>query len=169
MANENEMNNNNNNTENQESLSPEEMLQKLMRESVPKEKFDELQKQYNDFFAKVANGHFTGEEEGERELTEDEQQQRFFKAVDTLNKHKFHGSVEFMENALIVDDYLVSHGQRSAFAPSRGDITADVDILTENMNAIFRECLEQASGDNDMCSMNFAKCIDTQYKTGSRV
>ena len=165
MANENEMNNN----ENQESPSPEEMLQKLMRESVPKEKYDELQKKYNDFFRDVATGHFTGAEEGERELTEDEKQQKFFKAVDTLNKHKFHGSVEFMENALIIDDYLVSHGQRSAFAPSRGDVTADVETMTENMNAIFRECLEQASGDNDLCSMNFAKCIDTQYKTGSRV
>ena len=126
--------------ETQETINPEEALARLMRESVPKEKFDALQKQYNDFFASVANGSFTTGEEAEREPTEDEKQQEFYKAVDTIYKHKFHGSAEFMKNAVIIDDYLVSHGQRSAFAPSRGELTPDIEASTENFNELLKDC-----------------------------
>lgn len=153
--------------ETQESVSPEEALARLMRESVPKEKFDALQKQYNDFFASVANGSFTTGEEAEREPTEDEKQQEFYRAIDTIYKHKFHGSAEFMKNAVIIDDYLVSHGQRSAFAPSRGELTPDIEASTENFNELLKDCLEAGDGDDTLTSAYFAKQIDTPYKTGT--
>lgn len=153
--------------EQQETMTPEETLAKLMRDSVPKEKYDELRNQYNAFFNKVANGRFTGEEK-EQEPTEDEKQQEFFKAIDKLYNRKTRGSVEFMENALIVDNYLVSHGQRSAFAPSRGDVTPDVESITEAMNEIFKSCVEQSNGNNNICSAHFSDLIDTKILTGSR-
>ena len=90
--------------------SPEEILQELMRNSVPKAQYDALDKQYKEFFAKVANGQFPSGEGGEKEPTEDEKQQRFYKAIDTIYNRKFKGSVEFMENATIINDYLVEHG-----------------------------------------------------------
>lgn len=150
-----------------ETLNPEEALAKLMRESVPKAEYEKLQQQYNDFFSRVASGQFT-DEEGERAPTEDEQQQEFFKAVDTIYNHKFHGSAEFMKNALIVDNYLVAHGQRSAFAPSRGDITPDIEVSNENFNRFLQDCLEQGQGDDTLTSAYFAKQIDTPYRTGTR-
>ena len=156
------------NNEQQEPLNPEEALAKLMRDSVPKEKYDALQKQYNDFFNKVANGHFTDEEAKEQEPTEDEKQQAFFQAIDKLYNRKTHGSVEFMENALIIDNYLVSHGQRSAFAPSRGDVTPDIDSVTEAVNATLQSCVDQSNGSDSICSAHYADSIDTKFMTGSR-
>ena len=120
--------------------SPEEMLKDLMRNSVPKEEFDKLQTQYTEFLAKVASGQFTGGEEKGQEPTEDEKQQAFYRAIDKINNHKFKGSVEFMENATIINDYLVEHGERSAFAPSRGDITPEIESRCEN----FSEALKDA-------------------------
>ena len=148
--------------------NPEEMLQKLMRDSVPKAEYDALKKQYNEFFAKVANGQFQSEEGGEKEPTEDEKQQRFYKAIDTIYNRKFKGSVEFMENALIIDDYLVAHGERSAFAPSRGDITPDIESRCENFNEALKDALEDANGNDRICSLRFAEQIDTPYAVGSR-
>ena len=148
--------------------NPEEILKQLMRESVPKAEFDALQKQYNEFFAKVASGQFQSEEGGEKkELTKDEKQQRFYKAVDTIYNRKFKGSVEFMENALIIDDYLVSQGERSAFAPSRGDITPDIESRCENFNEAMKDALEDANGNDRICSLRFAEAIDTPYAVGS--
>lgn len=152
----------------QETLSPEEALAKLMRESVPKAQYDALQKQYNDFFSKVASGRFTEEDEGEREPSEDEKQQQFFKAVDTIYHRKFHGSKDFMDNALIIDNYLTSHGQRSAFAPSRGDITADIENQCEAFNKYLQECIDNCGGDDSICSANFASAIDTPFKNVPR-
>ena len=148
--------------------NPEEMLQKLMRDSVPKAEYEALKKQYNEFFAKVANGQFQSEEGGEKEPTEDEKQQRFYKAIDTIYNRKFKGSVEFMENALIIDDYLVAHGERSAFAPSRGDITPDIESRCENFNEAMKDALEDANGNDRICSLRFAEQIDTPYAVGSR-
>lgn len=147
--------------------NPEDMLQKLMRDSVPKAEYDALKKQYNEFFAKVASGQFGGEGGGEKEPTEDEKQQRFYKAIDTIYNRKFKGSVEFMENALIIDDYLVSHGERSAFAPSRGDITPDIEAKTETFKDILTDSLEAADGNDRMCSTYFSNCIDAPM-AGSR-
>ena len=149
--------------------NPEEMLQELMRNSVPKAKYDALDKQYKEFFAKVANGQFQSGEGGEKkELTEDEKQQKFYKAVDTIYNRKFKGSVEFIENALIIDDYLVSHGERSAFAPSRGDITPDIESRCENFTEAMKDALEDANGNDRICSLRFAEAIDTTSAVGSR-
>ena len=148
--------------------NPEEMLQKLMRDSVPKAEYDALKKQYNEFFAKVASGQFGGEEGGEKEPTEDEKQQRFYKAIDTIYNRKFKGSVEFMENATIINDYLVAHGERSAFAPSRGDITPEIESRCENFSEALKDALEDANGNDRICSLRFAEQIDTPYAVGSR-
>lgn len=156
-----------NQTEN-EPLNPEEALAKLMRESVPKEEYDKLKKQYNDFFSKVASGRFTEEEQGEREPSEDEKQQEFYRAVDTIYRRKFRGPVEFMKNARIVDEYLTSHGQRSAFAPSRGDITTDIENQCEAFNNYLKECLDNCGDDDSICSANFACGIDTPFKNVPR-
>ena len=154
--------------ETQESVSPEEALARLMRESVPKEKFDALQKQYNDFFASVANGSFTTGEEAEREPSEDDKEQEFYKAVMNIYKHDhFLGSPEFMEDAIIIDDYLTSHGQRSAFANSEGEITPEADVNNQNLTDLFKACLEASDGDPTLCSAFYAKHIDTPYKTGT--
>lgn len=152
----------------EQTMTPEETLAKLMRESVPKEQYEALQKQYNDFFQNVASGHFTKTEEGTQEPTEDEKQQEFYKAIDTINSRKFHGPVQFMENALIIDNYLKEHGQRSAFAPSRGDITADIETQNETLNEIFQDALEAADGDDNLCTAYFAKCVDAPLRTGRR-
>ena len=148
--------------------TPEEMLQELMRNSVPKAKYDALDKQYKEFFAKVANGQFQSEEGGEKEPTEDEKQQRFYKAIDTIYNRKFKGSVEFMENATIINDYLVEHGERSAFAPSRGDITPEIESRCENFSEALKDALEDANGNDRICSLRFAEQIDTPYAVGSR-
>lgn len=148
--------------------SPEEMLKDLMRNSVPKEEYDKLQKQYNEFFAKVASGNFTSGEEKGKEPTEDEKQQAFYRAIDKINNHKFKGSVEFMENALIIDNYLVEHGHRSAFAPSRGEISQDIQNQTEDFNEVLKDALEAGDGDDSLCSLYFARMVDTPYKVGTR-
>lgn len=153
--------------ETQETLNPEEALAKLMRESVPKEKYDALQKQYNEFFSSVCDGSFS-DANAQREPSEDDKEQEFYKAVMNIYKHDhFLGSPEFMEDAIIIDDYLTSHGQRSAFANSEGEITPEADVNNQNLTELFKACLEASDGDPTLCSAFFAKHIDTPYKTGT--
>lgn len=149
-------------------LDPIEQLKKLRSETVPLERYRAMEAERNKLYSELANGHFTREEGGEKEETEDEKQQKFYKAIDTIYNHKFKGSNEFIKNALIIDDYLVSHGQRSAFAPSRGEITTDIQNNTEEFNSVLKDSLEAGDGDDTLCSVYFAKCINTPYPVGSR-
>ena len=48
--------------EEQESMSPEEVLVKMKETMVPKEEANKWQKKYNDLFQRVANGTFSGED-----------------------------------------------------------------------------------------------------------
>ena len=73
-----------------------------------------------------------------------------------------------MSNALVIDNYLREHGQRSAFAPSRGEISTEIESQTEDFNQVLKDSLEAADGDDTLCSVYFAKMIDTPYKVGSR-
>lgn len=148
--------------------TPEEMLKELMRNSVPKAEYEALKKQYNEFFAKVATGQYSGEEGGKKEPTEDEKQQEFYKAIDIINNRKFKGSIDFMKNALIIDDYLVSHGERSAFAPSRGKITPEIESDCTEFKDVLKDCLADAEGSDRRCSLAFSEAIDTPYEVGSR-
>lgn len=148
--------------------TPEEMLKNLMRNSVPKEQYDQLLKEHNEFFAAVANGQYSRSGEPGKQVTEDDKQQEFYRAIDKIYNRKFKGSVEFMENALVIDNYLREHGQRSAFAPSRGEISTEIESQTEDFNQVLKDSLEAADGDDTLCSVYFAKMIDTPYKVGSR-
>ena len=161
------MNENETMNEQQETMTPEETLEKLMQNSVPKEKYDALQQKYNSFFSEVANGHFGTEKEDEAPSEEDKRK-KFEEALRKLYERKTHGSAEFFENALIVDDYLVEHGHRSGFVESMGDVSPESESNGEAFKEILRESLDVSGGNSYLCSANFADCIDTKIVTGSR-
>lgn len=140
---ENEVNNN-------EVMSPEEVLVKMQETMVPKEEANKWQTKYNELFQKVANGTFSGEDKPapktEIELKADYENN--LKALADISKPM--GPVEQFERLLAVDDYLTSHRQRSCFAPSEGTITSDIATSCQNMHDLLESAVAQAEGSNEI-------------------
>lgn len=130
--------------------SPEEVLVQMKENMVPKEEAQKWQQKYNELFRSVANGTFSGEDKVP-EKTEEEKKADFEGKIkrlgDSTNKMS---PLDMFQTMLDIDDYLTSHGQRSGFAPSEGEITPEIETSCEKTRDLLRTVIERSEGSNEV-------------------
>ena len=130
--------------------SPEEVLVQMKENLVPKEEAQKWQNKYNELFRSVANGTFSGEDKVP-EKTEEELKADFEGKIkrlgDSTNKMS---PLDMFQTMLDIDDYLTSHGQRSGFAPSEGEITPEIETSCEKTRDLLRTVIERSEGSNEV-------------------
>ena len=130
--------------------SPEEVLVQMKENLVPKEEAQKWQNKYNELFRSVANGTFSGEDKVP-EKTEEEKKADFEGKIkrlgDSTNKMS---PLDMFQTMLDIDDYLTSHGQRSGFAPSEGEITPEIETSCEKTRDLLRTVIERSEGSNEV-------------------
>ena len=130
--------------------SPEEVLVQMKESMVPKEEAQKWQQKYNELFRSVANGTFSGEDKVP-EKTEEEKKADFEGKIkrlgDSTNKMS---PLDMFQTMLDIDDYLTSHGQRSGFAPSEGEITPEIETSCEKTRDLLRTVIERSEGSNEV-------------------
>lgn len=130
--------------------SPEEVLVQMKENMVPKEEAQKWQQKYNELFRSVANGTFSGEDKVP-EKTEEEKKADFEGKIkrlgDSTNKIS---PLDMFQTMLDIDDYLTSHGQRSGFAPSEGEITPEIETSCEKTRDLLRTVIERSEGSNEV-------------------
>ena len=130
--------------------SPEEVLVQMKENMVPKEEAQKWQQKYNELFRSVANGTFSGEDKVP-EKTEEELKADFEGKIkrlgDSTNKIS---PLDMFQTMLDIDDYLTSHGQRSGFAPSEGEITPEIETSCEKTRDLLRTVIERSEGSNEV-------------------
>ena len=130
--------------------SPEEVLVQMKENMVPKEEAQKWQQKYNELFRSVANGTFSGEDKVP-EKTEEEKKADFEGKIkrlgDSTNKMS---PLDMFQTMLNIDDYLTSHGQRSGFAPSEGEITPEIETSCEKTRDLLRTVIERSEGSNEV-------------------
>ena len=130
--------------------SPEEVLVQMKENMVPKEEAQKWQQKYNELFRSVANGTFSGEDKLP-EKTEEEKKADFEGKIkrlgDSTNKMS---PLDMFQTMLDIDDYLTSHGQRSGFAPSEGEITPEIETSCEKTRDLLRTVIERSEGSNEV-------------------
>lgn len=129
--------------------TPEQVLVEMRETMVPREEADKWQQKYNELFRSVANGTFSGEDKVEK--TEDELKAEFDTNIKRLtDTSKSLKPLEMFQKMLDVDDYLTSHGERSCFAPSTGDITPEIDASCTKMHDLLESVIAQADGSDEV-------------------
>ena len=130
--------------------SPEEVLVQMKENMVPKEEAQKWQSKYNELFRSVANGTFSGEDKVP-EKTEEEKKAEFDSNIKILtDTSKSIRPLDMFQKMLEVDDYLTSHGERSCFAPSTGDITPEIDASCTKMHSLLESVIAQADGSDEI-------------------
>ena len=129
--------------------TPEQVLVEMRETMVPREEADKWQQKYNELFRSVANGTFSGEDKVER--TEDDLKAEIDSNINILtDTSKSIKPLEMFQKMLDVDDYLTSHGERSCFAPSTGDITPEIDASCTKMHDLLESVIAQADGSDEI-------------------
>ena len=134
---------------NEQVPTPEQVLVEMRETMVPREEADRWQTKYNELFRSVANGTFSGEDKVEK--TEDELKAEFDSNIKRLtDTSKSLRPLDMFQLMLDVDDYLTSHGERSCFAPSTGDITPEIDASCTKMHDLLESVIAQADGSDEV-------------------
>ena len=144
MTNENEKNIPN---EEDSSLSPEEVLKQMRENMVPREEAQEWENKYNKLFQSVANGTFQKEEEP---LSEEDKRKALEENVKTMTGEASVKPLDFFQNLVDFDDYLLEHGERSCFAPSSGTIDAAIENSCEQVHDLLTTVIEESHGNNEI-------------------
>lgn len=143
----------------EETKTPEEVLKELKKNTVAKEQFDALQARYNKLYSDTANGLFYEEDAEPKGPSEEDQRKAYEEAVLAMKSGKARGSYAQMKNLLIIDDYLTSHGERSAFAPSIGELDAADENMCSAMHDILKYAVDNSGGSNEVASALYSNSI----------
>ena len=134
----------------EQEKSPEQVLLEMRETMVPREEADKWQQKYNELFRSVANGTFSGEDKVP-EKTEEEKKAEFDSNIKILtDTSKSLRPLDMFQKMLDVDNYLTSHGGRSCFAPSTGDITPEIDASCTKMHDLLESVIAQADGSDEV-------------------
>ena len=144
-----ENNENNVQTENVVAPSPEEVLVKMKENYVPKEEAEQYKQKYYELFQSVANGSFTGEDK-ESTISEEEARTNFENNLKLAASNDSVRPLSLFRAAVEADDYLVSHGNRSAFAASEGDLSDSDTQSCERMNSLLKDVIEKSENDDNV-------------------
>jgi hypothetical protein len=136
--------NENENTNTPEEIipTPEEVLQDLQKNSVPKEEAEAWKQKYFKLFRDVASG--------QRPEPEADHKAEFDAAVKAIAQKEAHTPLEHIDALLTVDDYETEQGHRSIFLPSQGDIDDSVVRSAEKVRALLEKARDQSEGSNEV-------------------
>ena len=138
-------------------MTPEEVLVTMQKNTVPKSDYEEMRDKYYKLFQSVANGGTLGEEQ--KAETEEDKAKRFNESVKAIATKEKHGTVAQFNNLIEMHDYLTSHGKRSCFAPSKGEVTDADEDAYQNLRDLMEESVNASNGDDTACSTYFASRI----------
>lgn len=136
--------------ENMITPSPEEVLVNMRENMVPKEEAVKWQQKYYDLFQNVANGSFSGEDKTPAKSEEDLKADYESNLRDIANTSKSMKPLDLFKKAIEIDSYRTSHGERSAFAPSEGEITPDIQRSCEKTHELLQSVIDQSDGSNEV-------------------
>lgn len=122
--------------------TPEEVLQDLQQNSVPKEEAETWKQKYFKLFRDVANGN--------RPQPEADHEAEFKAAVKAISKKEAHTPLEHIDALLAVDDYMTDKGERSIFLPSQGDVDESMIRSAEKVRALLEKARDQSEGSNEV-------------------
>ena len=122
--------------------TPEEVLQELQQNSVPKEEAEAWKQKYFKLFRDVANGN--------RPEPEADHEADFNAAVKAISQKEAHTPLEHIDALLTVDDYETEKGHRSIFLPSQGDIDESMIRSAERVRALLEKARDQSEGSNEV-------------------
>ncbi len=122
--------------------TPEEVLQDLQQNSVPREEAEAWKQKYFKLFRDVASGH--------RPEQETDHEAEFKAAIKAVQQKEVHTPLEHINALLTVDDYMTEKGQRSIFLPSMGDVTEDMVRSAERVRALLEKARDQSEGSNEV-------------------
>lgn len=140
----------NNIQQEQQAPTPEEQLLQMQQNSVPKEQFDALQNRFNTFVQNVANRTFVAEGDAPDTPTEEDLLKQYTSDILDIKHHKVKGACEHVERLLRIDDYLTTHGKRSAFEPSNGTLTEECVNSADHVRDVLRDALEKSEGSDEV-------------------
>lgn len=122
--------------------TPEEVLQDLQKNSVPKEEAEAWKQKYFKLFRDVASG--------QRPEPEADHKAEFDAAVKAIAQKEAHTPLEHIDALLTVDDYETEQGHRSIFLPSQGDIDDSMVRSAEKVRALLEKARDQSEGSNEV-------------------
>ena len=142
----------------EQTMTPEEVLVEMQKNTVPKSEYEEMRDKYYKLFKETANGLTIGDEK--KEETEEEKEKRFNDSVKEIATKEKRGTVAQFKNMIEMHDYLTSHGKRSCFAPSRGEVNESTEAQCQALRDLMEESVEASNGDDTACSTYFASRLD---------
>lgn len=146
-----------NRTPEEKVMTPEEVLVTMQKNTVPKSEYEEMRDKYYKLFQSVANGGTLGEDK--KVETEEDKAKRFNESVKAIALKEKRGTVEQFKNLIEMHDYLTSHGKRSCFAPSKGEIKDVDEDQFQALRDLMEESVNASNGDDTACSTYFASRI----------
>jgi hypothetical protein len=129
--------------------TPEEALQELKENTVPKEDYNKLEKKYNKLFSDVAGGKYAPGIDN-TEPTAEEKKKRTEDLMKNLADGKITGPVERTKALCEIDDYYRETQGKSIFEPSYGAPTKDTEESADNLRDILDQALEKADGSDSV-------------------
>lgn len=122
--------------------TPEEVLQTLQENSVPREEAEKWKNKYYTLFRDYASG--------KRPEQETDSKGDFEKAVHAIKQKEIHTPLEHIDALLKIDDYETENGQRSIFLPSTGDVDDNMIRSAERVRALLEKARDQSEGSNEV-------------------
>lgn len=135
--------------EQEKNKTPEEALQELKENTVPKEDYNKLEKKYNKLFSDVAEGKYAPGID-HTEPTPEEAKKRTEDLIKNLANGKIKGPVERTKALCEIDDYYRETQGKSIFEPSYGAPTKDTEESADNLRDILDQALEAADGSDSV-------------------
>lgn len=139
------------NIEQQEQITPAEAAIQMMRNMVPKEQFDEVNRQYAQLIQNLSKGQMPEIEPAP--VIDQETRDRRFRELVTKMADTDHsmGPVEAFKNMLEVDQYLRDCGQRSLFAPSSGELDSAAQLSCDRVRDLISAAVDNSDGSDAVC------------------
>lgn len=142
----------------EQTMTPEEVLVEMQKNTVPKSEYEEMREKYYKLFKATATGLVLEDEK--KEETEEEKAKRFNDSVKAIATKEKRGTVAQFNNLIEMHDYLTSHGKRSCFEPSKGEVNEYTESQAQALRDLMEESVNASNGDDTACSTYFASRLN---------
>lgn len=142
----------------EQTMTPEEVLVELQKNTVPKSEYEEMREKYYKLFKATATGLVLDDEK--KKETEEEKAKRFNDSVKAIATKEKRGTVAQFNNLIEMHDYLTSHGKRSCFEPSKGEVNEYTESQAQTLRDLMEESVNASNGDDTACSTYFASRLN---------
>ena len=122
-----------------------ETINELKKNSVSKEKYDQLQAEKKGLIEALKNGGQVKIEEKKEKVDIDQLRKDLYG-----NPNKQMSDIEYIDKTLQLRDALIERGERDPFLPNGADYnySKEDQEKADYIASVYRECLDYAQGDN---------------------